>query len=168
MTGNKDLEPEEIKKRIQNINIRENKRAEKEVIYKEKVIAYLYTTSFNFLKTDKVNNPPISQNFLSNMTAILRHQNCVHHSHVTGEIIGYAHTFCNEKVRENYYIIPDITHNLFRFDFFFFVKGVRPSIWQTTDIDIGGKNPTDINYATIGNQVKFIDTTNTFSRAWSV
>ena len=39
---------------------------------------------------------------------------------------------------------------------FFFIKGVRPSVWQTTDISIGGKNPTDINFATIGSQVKFM------------
>ena len=25
----------------------------------------------------------------------------LHHSHVTGEKIGFAHEFCNQKVREN-------------------------------------------------------------------
>ena len=90
------------------------------------------------------------------MTAVLRHQNCLHHSHVTGNVASYAHTFCNENLRENYFCIPVIAHNLFRFDFFFFIKGVRPSVWQTTDIIIGGKNPTDINFATIGSQVKFM------------
>ena len=83
---------------------------------------------------------------------------------MTGNIIGYAHTFCNKKVRENYYSIPVIAHNLFRFDFFFFIKGVRSSVWQTTDINIGEKNPTDINFATIGNQVKFVDTISTFNK----
>ena len=31
-------------------------------------------------------------------------------------------------------------------------------MWETTDISIGGKNPTDINFAIIRNQVRFIDT----------
>ena len=42
----------------------------------------------------------------------------IHHSHINGEIIGYAHSYCNEKVRENKSKIRVITQNLFRFDFF--------------------------------------------------
>ena len=42
--------------------------------------------------------------------------------------------------------------------FFLFLKGLRPSVWETTDINIGGKNPTSINFAIIQNQVRFIDT----------
>ena len=80
MTGEKDLELEEMKEKIRTIDIRENKLAEIKVIYKEKVIVYLYKRSFNFLKTNKVNGTLVSQKFLSNMTANLRHQNCVHHS----------------------------------------------------------------------------------------
>lgn len=85
--------------------------------------------------------------------------------HVTGEVVGHAHTFCNEKVRENYFTILVIAHNLSCFDFLFFMKGVRPSVWQTTDINIRGKNPTDINFASIGNQVKFIDTIKYFQQS---
>ena len=77
---------------------------------------------------------------------------------MTGKIVGYAHSFCSEKVRENYYKIPVVAHNLFRFDFFFLMKGMRASVWETRDIVIGGKNPTDINFASVGNQVQFIDT----------
>lgn len=165
MTNQKGPELEQIKEKIIKIDICESNRKSKEVSYKEKVIAFLYTETFKFLKTNKVNKIPISQKFLSNMNALLRHQNCVHHSHVTGNIIGYAHTFCNKKVRENYYSIPVIAHNLFRFDFFFFIKGVRSSVWQTTDINIGEKNPTDINFATIGNQVKFVDTIKYFQQS---
>ena len=42
------------------------------------------------------------------------------------EIIGYAHCFCNLKIRENQNAILVIAHNLFSFDFFFVVKGIRP------------------------------------------
>ena len=77
---------------------------------------------------------------------------------MTGKIIGHAHEYCNFQVRENYYTIPAIAHNQFRFDFFLFLKGLRPSVWETTDINIGEKNPTNINFAIIQSQVRFIDT----------
>ena len=79
------------------------------------------------------------------MIAIIKDQRVIHHSHVTGKIIGYAHDFCNEKIRENYFIIPAIAHNQFRFNFFFYLKGIKPSVWETKQIPISGKNATSIN-----------------------
>ena len=35
---------------------------------------------------------------------------------------------------------------------------MRAGSWRTRDISIGGRNPTDINFANIGNQIAFIDT----------
>ena len=96
--------------------------------------------------------------FLQNLFFIHTNQVTVHHSHVTGKIIGYAHEYCNLQIRENYYTIPVTAHNQFRFDFFLFLKGLRPSVWETTDISIRGKNPTDVSFAIIENQVRFIDT----------
>ena len=70
-------------------------------------------------------------------------------------------------MRENYYKIPVIAHNLFRFDFFFLFKDLRASVWKTRDMVIGGKNATDINFASIGNQVQFVDTTKYFQQSLS-
>ena len=39
-----------------------------------------------------------------------------------------------------------------------FSKGLRPSVWETTDINIGGKNPTSITFEIIHNQIRLIDT----------
>ena len=39
----------------------------------------------------------------------------------------------------------------------FLLKAIRLSVWRTNDINIGGKNLTDLNYASINN-FKFIDT----------
>ena len=58
-----------------------------------------------------------------------------------------------------------IAHNQFRFDFFLFLKGIRPSVWGTTDIDIGGKNPTNVTFAITKKQVKFIDTVKYFQQS---
>ena len=74
----------------------------------------------------------------------------IYHSHISGEILGYSHSYCNFKGRENKKTISVIAHNLFRFDFFFFLKGIRAGSWWTRDINKGGKNPTDINFARIG------------------
>ena len=60
-----------------------------------------------------------------------------------------------------------IAHNLFRFDFFFSLEGLRSGVWRTRNITIGGKNPTDINFASIGNQVQFLDTIRYFQQSLS-
>ena len=45
------------------------------------------------------------------------------------------------------------------------MKGLRAGVWKTRDITIGGKNPTDINFASIDNQVQFIDTIKYFQQS---
>ena len=107
----------------------------------------------------------MSQKFIQNLHHIFTNRSVVHHSHLTGNIIGFAHEYCNSQVRENCYNIPVIAHNQFRFDFFLFLKGLKATVWETTDIQIGGKNPTDINFAIIQNQVRFIDTIKYFQQS---
>ena len=51
-----------------------------------------------------------------------------------------------------------IAHNLIFFDFFFLIKGLRATVWKTRDVCIGGKYPTDKNFAFISNQVQFTET----------
>ena len=82
----------------------------------------------------------------------------LHHSHVTGEIVGFVHDFCNWKVRENKCEIRLIGHNFLGFDVFYMVKGYRASCWGTNDFEMGGTNLTNVNYANIRNQLKTIDT----------
>ena len=83
----------------------------------------------------------------------------IHHSHVTSKIIGYAHYFYNQKIRENQSAIPTIAHNLFSFDFLFVLKGIRHCVWQTKQLNIGGsKCKMFVQNANIGSQMKFIDT----------
>ena len=107
---------EKIKKKKKTSNNEDEGKATK-----EKTIAFLYNHSINSLPTDKVKGDfPISEKFLSNMIAIVRNQRVIHHSHVTGKILGYAHDFCNQKCKENYYTIPVMAHNQLRFNFVLF------------------------------------------------
>ena len=52
----------------------------------------------------------MSKNFIENLKGIMNNRTHVHHSHITGEIIGYAHSYCNQKVRQNYPKIAVVTH----------------------------------------------------------
>ena len=98
----------------------------------------------------------MSKTFIENLKDIMNNGTHVHHSHITGEIIGYGHSCCNQKVWGNYPNITVVAYNLFRLTFFL-LKGLRAGVWRTRDIFIGGKNPTDINFANRGNQVMFLD-----------
>ena len=69
------------------------------------------------------------------------------------------------KVRENKSKVPAVAHDLFRFDFFFSLNGLRAGVWRTRSICIGGKDPTNISFANIGNQVMFLDTIKYFQQS---
>ena len=94
-----------------------------------------------FSETGKVKGIPMSKNDIDNLKGIMKNRTHVNHSHISGEIIGYAHRYCNYKVRENQTKISVVAHNLFRFDFFFLLKGLRTGVRKTKDITIDGKNP---------------------------
>ena len=108
-----------LREDIEKVLVPKKPFSRKQELFHDKMVAFLYSNLIAFCITDKIKGIPISQKFISNIKAILDNTRCIHHSHVTREIHGYAHTFCNEKVRENYFKIPVVTHNLFRFDFFF-------------------------------------------------
>ena len=110
------------------------------------------TTKFDEIKT------VCTDGFIINLYRIINFKVQIHHSHVTGQIIGYAHDFCNWKVRENNYIVPLIGHNFLGFDIYYMVKGYRASVWETSNLNMGGTNLTNMNYANISNQIKIIDT----------
>ena len=127
---------------------------------------YLYFCTHQWLVFVKRTRYKVSQ-FIDNLLGILDNTYQLHHSHITGEIIGFADSYCNQKIRENYFKIPVVPHNLFRFDFFFLLNGLRSGVWRIIDIKIGGKNPTNINFASIGNQVEFIYTIKYFQQSLS-
>ena len=118
--------------------------------YIDKITCFIYSAVMDFCKTDKINGIPISEKFVDNVKGISYNKTHIHHSHITGDIIGYAHSYCNFKVRENKKKISVVAYNLFRFDFFFLLKGLRAGSWMTRDVSIGGKNPANIDFAYIG------------------
>ena len=91
--------------------------------------SFLYDCLMDFpkLKFDEIKT--ISTNgFMINLHRTVNYKVHIHHSHVTGDIIGHAHDFCNWKIRENKMFIPLIGHNFLGFDIYYMVKGYRSSV----------------------------------------
>ena len=109
----------------------------------------------------------LSNNFVDNVRGILNNTVQLHHSHVTGEVIGYSHSYCNQKVRK--LLQNTSSHPLsFQVRFLFLLKGLRSGVWRTKNIKTGGKVPTDVNFASIGNQIQFFDTIKYFPQSLGV
>ena len=85
----------------------------------DKIITFIYSTLIKFAEMDKVKGIPMSKNLIENLKGIMKNRIHIHHSYISEEIIGYEHSYCNYKVRENKTKISVVEHNLFRFDFFF-------------------------------------------------
>ena len=80
----------------------------------DKIISFLFANVMKFKQNGLFKGGVFSTNFLENVRCL------IYHSHKTDEIIGYANSFCNQKVRENKNQISAISHNLFGFDIFSF------------------------------------------------
>ena len=147
---------EELKEATDNVVVPKKRFVKTD--FADKIISFIYSLLIKFAETDKVKGIPMSKNFIDNLKVIIKNRTHVYHSHISGEIIGYAYSYCNYEVRENQTKISVVGYNLFRFDFFFLLKGLRVGVWKTRNITIGGKKPTNINFANIGNKVMLIDT----------
>ena len=124
-----------------------------------KVMAYVYQNLICFPSSKFEYEIVASVNFFRNLHRILKVKVHLHHSHITGDIKGYSHDFCNWTVREYKTELSIIAHNLFGFDTFFFLKGFQATTWNTKNVSIGGNNLTSINYMNInGSETKFSDT----------
>ena len=99
----------------------------------------------------------VTENFFSNMINIMDRKIHLHHSHLTGQIYGYLHSFSNLKVRGNKYFLRLFAQNLLELDLFFAVKGIKLCVSRTKNLSISGSNLTNINYTNISDQVKFTD-----------
>ena len=99
--------------------------------------AFFYQCLIDFpaCKFDKLKTIT-TQNMFGTFYKVINSKVHLHHSHVTGEIIGNCHDFCNWKIRENKDIVSLIGHNFLGFDIFYMVKGYRSSAWGTKDLNM--------------------------------
>ena len=148
---------EKIILEIENTEIRNMKWENRKDLKLKKIIDFVYLSLMDFSNNKFEIKAVPTKEFFSNVRDLIYGGYVIHHSHVSGQMIGYAHDFCNKKIRENQTLIPVFAHNLFSFDFIFVVKGIRLSVRRTKQFNIGETNLTNVQYANIGNQVKFID-----------
>lgn len=65
------------------------------------IISFVYMKVMKFPNNQSSISNSITKNFFMNITNLMYGKIHLHHSHDTREIRGYAHSFCNKKVREN-------------------------------------------------------------------
>ena len=122
-----------------------------------KIYAYLYDELVCF-PPQSYFDTLITKNFFVHVHNFIKMNVHIHHSHVTGKIMGYAHDFCNSRLIEcEKPEIPCFAHNLFGFDFFYFVKGFSTTAWCSKELSVGGNNLTRLNYMSIRGEIKFLD-----------
>ena len=153
-----DDDIDKLKSNIELIEIKNYVKSNKIPKFNLKLYALVYNSLIEFPRS-KFNYETITtNNFFGNVHKYIKVKIDLHHSHITGEIFGYSHDFCNWKVEESKNEILLIAQNLFGFNMFYFIKGYRASAWGSKDLNFGGNNLTNINSGNIGNEIKFIDT----------
>ena len=116
----------ELKDRVSDVTIK-SKRTTKISKFTLKLFAFVYQRIMKFPQNKFEFETVATNDLFENIHKIINVKVHLHHSHVTGEVIGYTHDFCNLKVREYKGIISCIAHNFFGFDIYFFLKAIRLS-----------------------------------------
>ena len=146
-----DIENKEIKNIVKNTSYKIPR-------FNLKLYAFVYNRLVEFPEPDFAYDTVTKNNFFRNVYHMIKVKMHLHHSHVTGEILGYVHDFRNRRVRKNKTDFVIFAHTFFGFDMFFRLKGLPATACNTKDINVGGTNLTNINFAKISGETKFIDT----------
>ena len=122
-----------------------------------KVYAYVYDQLFIFPRSDIDYEIITTNKFFLHVHRLIRGKFHLHHSHITGNIIRYAHDFCNATCMEKSSgEITFMAHSFFGFDLFYFLKTYIASAWCSKELNIGGNNLTHANFGNNSNEIKLI------------
>ena len=87
---------EELEEDTENVVIKKKRKFVK-VYFADEIITFIYSSLIKLEETKKVKGISVSKNFIQNIKGIMNNKTHIHHSHITGEIIGYSHSYCNQK-----------------------------------------------------------------------
>ena len=121
---------EELRSKIDSVEIKyiiKSTKGKKIPKFNLKVYTFVFDAMIYFMQSNFVYDTITTNNFFKNVHRLIKVKVHLHHSHITGKTLGYAHDFCNWNFRENKSEIAMTGHNLFGFDMFFFIKGYRAS-----------------------------------------
>ena len=93
--------------------------------FSQQLYAFVYGHLIDFPKCDIAYEMVTTANFLRHVNRLIKAQIHLHHSHVTGEILGYTHDFCNWRLRENKTEFSCIAYNFFGFDMYFLIADTQ-------------------------------------------
>ena len=119
-----------------------------------KVYAFVYMLVY-FRNSDIQYETFTTSAFFTNLHRLIKMKIHLHHSHITGKVLGFPHDFCNTKVTKK--ISPVIALNLFGFYLYYFIKGYIAFAWCSKELNFGRTNLTQINFSNITGKIKFID-----------
>ena len=132
-----------------------------------KIYAFVYGKMIYFPKSDIQYETFTTKPFFVHVHRLIKMKVHLHHSLITGKIIGYSHDFCNTAVIEKTSPdIPVVAHNLFGFDLYF-IKGYIASAWCSKSLNIAGNNLTHINFSNIAGEIKFVDSLKFYQKSLS-
>ena len=161
---------QEIKSTINKTQIKNALTQSRGVVYKFnlKVYAFVYD-KIVFLPQSKIEYDTITTNkFFIHVHRLIKGKFHLHHSHMTGEILGYLHDFCNtaviEKTRPE---IPFAAHHFFGFDIFYFLKPYIATARYSKKLNNGGTNLAHVNYGIINDEIKLIDSLKFYQKSLS-
>ena len=106
-------------------NITKNTDSYKITKFHLKLYAFIYNKLVVFLEADIANETVTKDKFFGNVYRMIKVKMHLHHSHVTGKILGYGHDFCSWRLRENKTEFVVSAHNFFGFDMFYLLKGFQ-------------------------------------------
>ena len=86
---------------IENIHVKNAKWEDRKDFELNKIITFVYSSIMDFPQNKFEIKTVVTKEFFNNVRDLIYEGYVIHHSHVTGETIGYAHDFCNKKIREN-------------------------------------------------------------------
>ena len=133
-----------------------------------KIYTFVYDELVCFPKSDIQYETFTTKKIFVRVHRLIKMKVHLHHSHITGKIIGYSHDFCNTAVIEKTSPdIPVVAHNLFGFDLYYFIIGYIESAWCSKSLNIAGNNSTHINFSNISGEIKFIDSLKFYQKSLS-
>ena len=125
------------------------------------ILALLYRREINF---------PEAQIFESDCTTtkssykdiyrLSSTKNHVHHSHIVAEINWFLYGFCNWKTEKRLHVL----HTVYLDSTFIFYIKEFDLVYAAQVFSIEGQNLISVNFASLGSQVKFVDTLNLVSK----
>ena len=124
-----EIDLEQLKPKTDDVeikNIIKKTKGNKIPKFNLKLYAFVNDAMIDVPESNFMYDTITTANFFRNMHHLIKVKIHLHHSHITGEILGFIlHDFCNWTVRENKSDIAMIAHNLFGFDMFFLLKWYR-------------------------------------------